>query len=93
MPAASDTTEERWKSYLEWNAALATVVYGPEASGLPVFLDLEDELLEKVAVEAGGFGSNALPGASRCCAADFERARPPGRDVWRSPLQAHALAP
>ena len=67
MPAASDTTEERWKSYLEWNAVLATVVYGPEASGLPVFLDLEDELLEKVAVEAGGFGSTRARSFSMLC--------------------------
>ncbi|MCL4552521.1 MAG: hypothetical protein M1305_03050 [Candidatus Marsarchaeota archaeon] len=47
------TTEDRWSRYRSWNAALASVICGPEFSGLPVFLDLEEDVLEKVAIAAG----------------------------------------
>jgi hypothetical protein len=55
----NDGVEDRWTVYHEWNAALASTIFGPDASGLPVFLDLDEELLQKIGVEAGGFDSNA----------------------------------
>jgi hypothetical protein len=42
-----------WALYHRWNDAFAEVAYGSGQAGLPVYLDLEDELLEKVAVSAG----------------------------------------
>jgi hypothetical protein len=39
---------EHWSRYLAWNKAIADVVYGHEAAGLPTYLDLEDELLDRV---------------------------------------------
>ncbi len=47
------TTEDRWSRYRCWNAALVSVICGRESSGLPVFLDLEENVLEKVAIAAG----------------------------------------
>lgn len=56
------STTDRWGLYFRWNAALAAVVYGPEASGLPVFLDLEEDVLAKVAIEAGQYEGDARRG-------------------------------
>lgn len=36
---------DRWDTYLQWNAALARIVYGPHVAGLPVYLDPEEEVL------------------------------------------------
>ena len=58
MPAGGGAGD-RWDRYLAWNAALAVVVYGLDESGLPVYLDLEESILEKVAIEAGEFGPDA----------------------------------
>lgn len=57
MPTTG-SAEERWSRYLDWNAALAAVVYGPESSGIPVFLDLEYDVLAKIAIDAGGLCDN-----------------------------------
>ena len=42
-----------WDRYLRWNEALARVVYSPEAAGAPAYLDMEDEVLARVAAKAG----------------------------------------
>lgn len=41
------TTTDRWGPYDRWNAAIAEVVYGTEAAGLPAFLDMDDEVLQR----------------------------------------------
>ncbi len=61
MAGSSDICDP-WIEYLDWNTAIATVLYGREAAGRPAFLDLEEMILEKVAVEAGRFVSNARQG-------------------------------
>lgn len=37
-----------WSRYLEWNAAIALVVYGDDRAGLPSYLDLEELTLEEI---------------------------------------------
>lgn len=43
----------QWDAYLRWNAALAEVVYGADAAGLPAYLDLEEDVLHRAAKRAG----------------------------------------
>lgn len=50
----SAPAQDRWAPYKRWNAAIATVVYGPDAAGMPVYLDLEDDVLRAVAEHASG---------------------------------------
>jgi len=45
--------QDRWAPYMRWNAAVAAIVYGPNAAGMPVYLDLEDDVLRSVAEQAG----------------------------------------
>lgn len=54
---APGATEDSWSRYEKWNSALADVVYGAESSGQSVFLDLDDDVLERVAVAAGEPGA------------------------------------
>ena len=42
-----------WYVYERWNAAIAEVVFSPENAGVPVYLDLEDDVLAAVAAAAG----------------------------------------
>jgi hypothetical protein len=51
VPASKVPTS--WDRYMRWNEALANAVYRPEAAGTPVYLDMEDELLARVAVQVG----------------------------------------
>lgn len=51
----TDGYVDRWYRCQQWTRALASVVYGPDSAGIPVFLDLDDEVLVKVAAEAGEF--------------------------------------
>ncbi|MDA2988547.1 MAG: hypothetical protein O2815_05645, partial [Actinomycetota bacterium] len=37
-----------WSRYLEWNSAIALVVYSDDRAGLPSYLDLEGETLERI---------------------------------------------
>lgn len=48
-----------WEEYDRWNAAIADVVFSPAQGGLPVYLDLEDDLLKKVSEAAGHDGRDA----------------------------------
>ena len=47
-----------WEAYLRWNAALAEVVYGADAAGLPAYLDLEEDVLRRAAEHAGEQGGD-----------------------------------
>ncbi|WNG88493.1 hypothetical protein C6A87_004415 [Mycobacterium sp. ITM-2016-00317] len=50
---------QAWSKYLEWNQAIADVIYpGTEDPG-PAYMDLEEEELQKIAAAAGYFGLNA----------------------------------
>jgi hypothetical protein len=51
-------TEDRWSRYQRWNDALADVLYGHDSESLPVFLDLEEDVLARVAMEAGEANGN-----------------------------------
>lgn len=57
--AALRGSADRWAAYRQWNLAIADVLYGPGADGVPVYLDLEDDVLSEVAAHAG------FPGAGR----------------------------
>lgn len=48
-----------WYVYERWNAAIAEVVFSPDNAGLPVYLDLEDDVLAAVAAAAGGGSGDA----------------------------------
>lgn len=37
-----------WERYDAWNVALASVLYGPEFAGVPVYLDMEEDVLYQV---------------------------------------------
>ncbi|MGH8544767.1 MAG: hypothetical protein ACREX3_14310, partial [Gammaproteobacteria bacterium] len=50
----------QWDAYMRWNAALAEVFYGPEAAGLPVYLDLEEDVLHRAAQRAGEPGRDRV---------------------------------
>lgn len=39
-------SDGEWDRYERWNAAIAEVVYSAESAGAPVYLDLEDEVLD-----------------------------------------------
>ena len=45
-----------WPAYYRWNQAIAETVFSPDAAGLPVYLDLEEELLARLTREAGADG-------------------------------------
>ena len=47
---------DRWAMYEAWNNALAQVIFGSESEGLPVYLDLEPEVLEAAGTAAGVSG-------------------------------------
>lgn len=47
------TADERWRRYLQWNEALADVIYGPDVAGTPVYLDPEPEVLNAASIAAG----------------------------------------
>ncbi|MFJ1510294.1 hypothetical protein [Cellulosimicrobium funkei] len=54
---ARATGSPAWDEYDQWNAAFARVVYDGERAQQPVYLDVEDELLEEVARHAGLAGT------------------------------------
>lgn len=62
----SASIQDRWASYNQWNAAIAGVVYGPDAAGVPVYLDLEDDVLRSVAAEVD---SSSIEPRDALCAA------------------------
>jgi hypothetical protein len=41
-------TQSEWDRYRRWNNAIADVVYAPSQAGLPVYLDLEDDVLDEI---------------------------------------------
>lgn len=48
-----------WERYEAWNQALSRVHFGPRNEGRPVYLDMDDDILQQVAVEAGVDPANA----------------------------------
>lgn len=42
-----------WERYEAWNQAFSRVLFGPNNEGQPVYLDMDDDILEQVAAEAG----------------------------------------
>lgn len=44
---------EAWNRYLVWNRALCDVIFTPDRSGQPVYLDMDDAVLSAVAIRAG----------------------------------------
>ena len=49
--AMAGSTEE-WARYERWNHAIATVVFSPVHAGRPVYLDLEEDILRDVQLDA-----------------------------------------
>jgi len=45
-------SSRHWERYLRWNQAIADVVYGRGNAGKPVYLDLEDDVLDGIAGRA-----------------------------------------
>jgi hypothetical protein len=45
-------SREDWARYERWNAAIAETVYSPANAGQPVYLDLEEDLLEVIREQA-----------------------------------------
>jgi hypothetical protein len=45
-----------WQAYRRWNQTISELVFSPDAAGLPVYLDLEEELLADLARKACGEG-------------------------------------
>lgn len=85
---ASYVPVNRWAVYRHWNRAIADVVYGPDAAGVPAYLDLEDATLAEVAKVAGfsGAGREELATAVRATLG-----RPTRHEVFAAHLaQLHA---
>lgn len=38
-------SDDKWETYLRWDAALRDVVFNRDSAGLPVYLDIEDDVL------------------------------------------------
>ncbi|WP_139104557.1 hypothetical protein [Gordonia sp. UCD-TK1] len=57
-PTLSGTPKQRWIRYLEWNAAVAEVVYPETDEAVPAYMDLEQDLLSRVAAAAGDQSSS-----------------------------------
>lgn len=53
LPLTNDANSSWWIPYSRWNRAIASVIYCPENAGIPVFLDLEDDLLRRAASMVG----------------------------------------
>jgi hypothetical protein len=49
-------SEEAWNRYISWSEAVASVAFPLVNEPLPVYLDLEDEVLRVIASEAGNVG-------------------------------------
>lgn len=58
-------TAEDWERYVRWNDAVADVVYSTANAGQPVYLDLEDDVLNKIRDEADPGASSATVGLVR----------------------------
>lgn len=48
--------DHAWQEYQRWTRAVADVVYTTQADAVPVYLDLEDEVLDQIASTAGHEG-------------------------------------
>ena len=55
-------TQQDWERYRRWNAAIADVVYSPAQAGLPVYLDLEDDVLDAIRDKADPDAHNSTEG-------------------------------
>lgn len=48
-----------WERYEAWNQAFSRVHFGPHNEGQPVYLDMDDDIVQQVAAEAGVDPANA----------------------------------
>lgn len=46
------TPAERWQRYLVWNAAVAEVIYPETDEAVPAYMDLEQDLIDQIAIAA-----------------------------------------
>ena len=53
MKTNGDPSQSAWNRYDKWNSAIAQVVFGEHAAGQPVYLDLEADILARIAKDAG----------------------------------------
>lgn len=51
-------TSSDWTDYDRWGTAIASVVYPEDQAGLPVYMDMDDDILEAIAKVAGYEGSD-----------------------------------
>ncbi len=72
---------DKWVTYQEWNEAVAAVIYPFVDDSRPVYMDLPDKTLQKIADEAGHAGDPkaGLVAAVRACVAT-------GSEFWLRPL-------
>lgn len=70
-----------WYVYERWNAAIADVVFSPDNAGVPVYLDLEDDVLAAVAAAAGVGSGDAEQQLVAAVAATIDR-RGSGSIFW-----------
>src|SRR4051812_44346273 len=50
-----------WSDYLSWNDALCKVAFSQAHSGLPVYLDMDDEVLDRAGKHLGLAAGEAAP--------------------------------
>lgn len=58
-------TTEDWERYQRWNDAVAEIVYSASNAGQPVYLDLEDDVLDRIRDAAEPGAPNATVGLVR----------------------------
>lgn len=75
-----------WGKYELWNTAIADVVFSTENAGMPVYLDLEDDLLAEVAKAAGDAPEDAADALAASVRATIDPAAPA-----RRLLHAHSV--
>src|SRR4051812_27856858 len=51
-------TPPGWESYEAWNAGIEREIFSGQWAGQPVYLDLEEEVLERIAQTAAGEGGD-----------------------------------
>jgi hypothetical protein len=51
-------TPPGWEAYEAWNAGIEREIFSGQWAGQPVYLDLEEEVLERIAQTAGGDGGD-----------------------------------
>ena len=73
-PARKDLLKQpEWARYARWNLAVAQVVFSEAQAGLPVYLDLEDDVIARMADLVGEVAGDHADNLASAVAATIDR--------------------